>query len=80
MGMLRIEVRDSGKGFAAEDQEKIAADFLRFNGQDLQGEGGVHIFSPFLSLIVVVTVDVDFIRQRGSRTLDSSRDCEIAPG
>jgi hypothetical protein len=37
-------------------------------------------FSPFLSLIVVVTVDVDFIRQRGSRTLDSSRDCEIAPG
>jgi hypothetical protein len=47
MGMLRIEVRDSGKGFEAEDQEEIAADFLRFNAQDLQGEGGVHIFFPF---------------------------------
>ena len=45
--MLRVEVRDSGKGFAAEDQEEIAADFLRFNGQDLQGEGGVHIFPLF---------------------------------
>lgn len=37
--MLRIEVGDSGKGFAAEEQEKIAADFLRFDGRDLKGEG-----------------------------------------
>ena len=39
MGVLRIEVCDSGKGFATEEQEKIAADFLRFNGRDLKGEG-----------------------------------------
>ena len=39
VGMLRIEVRDSGKGFAAEEQEQIAADLLRFNGRDLKGEG-----------------------------------------
>jgi hypothetical protein len=37
--MLRIEVCDSGKGFAAEEQEKIATDLLRFNGRDLKGEG-----------------------------------------
>ena len=37
--MLRIEVCDSGKGFAAEEQEKIAADLMRFNGKDLKGEG-----------------------------------------
>ena len=37
--MLRIEVCDSGKGFAAEEQEKISTDLLRFNGRDLKGEG-----------------------------------------
>ena len=37
--MLRIEVVDSGKGFATEEQEKIAVDLLRFNGRDLKGEG-----------------------------------------
>jgi signal transduction histidine kinase len=41
--MLRIEVCDSGKGFAAEDQEKIAADLDRFNGIDLTGEGSTHV-------------------------------------
>ena len=41
--MLRIEVRDSGKGFAAEEQEQIAADLLRFNGRDLKGEGCCYI-------------------------------------
>ena len=45
--MLRIEVCDSGKGFAAEERDKIAADLDRFNGQDLTGEGStptyVHI-------------------------------------
>jgi hypothetical protein len=39
LGMLRIEVRDSGKGFTAEEQEKISSDFMHFNGQDLTGEG-----------------------------------------
>ena len=39
--MLRFQVCDSGKGFAAEEQDKIAADLLRFNGRDLKGEGKV---------------------------------------
>eukprot|EP01035_Chromulina_nebulosa_P030098 gene30098-39967_t len=37
--MLRIEVCDSGRGFAAEEQEQVAADLLRFHGRDLKGTG-----------------------------------------
>lgn len=44
VGMLRIEVCDSGKGFAAEEREKIAADLMRFNGRDLKGEGSTYTF------------------------------------
>ena len=39
VGMLRIEVCDSGRGFAAEEQEQVAADLLRFHGRDLKGTG-----------------------------------------
>eukprot|EP01036_Dinobryon_divergens_P035035 gene35035-45356_t len=41
VGMLRIEVCDSGRGFAAEEQEQVAADLRRFNGRDLKGEATV---------------------------------------
>ena len=45
IGMLQIEVCDSGKGFAADEQEEqIAADLRRFNGRDLIGEGIALLF------------------------------------
>jgi len=73
--MLQIEVRDSGKGFAADEQEKIAADLRRFNGRDLKGEG-TPLCLPWFIFTCNLRCNVDFIRKSGPGALDCAGDSQ----
>ena len=42
VGLLRVEVVDSGAGIAVEDQKKVFGQFAQFNRNELQGGGSVH--------------------------------------
>ena len=39
MGVLRVEVIDTGAGIAEEDQAKVFGEFAQFNRNELQGGG-----------------------------------------
>ena len=39
VGLLRVDVTDSGAGIALEDQDKVFGEFNQFNRNDLQGGG-----------------------------------------
>eukprot|EP00597_Dinobryon_sp_UTEXLB2267_P014484 CAMPEP_0170111490 /NCGR_PEP_ID=MMETSP0020_2-20130122/8505_1 /TAXON_ID=98059 /ORGANISM="Dinobryon sp., Strain UTEXLB2267" /LENGTH=454 /DNA_ID=CAMNT_0010337027 /DNA_START=701 /DNA_END=2062 /DNA_ORIENTATION=- len=40
VGLLRVEVTDSGLGIAEEDQQRVFGQFAQFHQADLQGQGG----------------------------------------
>ena len=42
VGLLRVEVTDSGAGIDLEDQSKVFGEFNQFNRNELQG-GGAYI-------------------------------------
>ena len=50
MGVLRVEVIDSGAGIALEDQKKVFGQFAQFNRNELQG-GGSGLFRPYFSFL-----------------------------
>ena len=39
MGLLRIQVADTGAGIAPEDHKKVFGEFSQFNRNELQGGG-----------------------------------------
>ena len=39
VGVLRVQVQDTGAGIAAENQEKVFGEFNQFNRNELQGGG-----------------------------------------
>jgi len=41
VGLLRVEVTDSGLGIAEEDQQRVFGQFAQFHQADLQGQGGL---------------------------------------
>ena len=43
MGVLRVEVKDSGVGISAENQGRLFGEFAQFNRNKLQGGGWQYI-------------------------------------
>jgi len=80
VGILRIAVRDSGKGFAAEEQEKISTDLLHFNGRELQSEGNVYTYIHVL-IARILSFRISLLyRQIWPIALDRTGDSQAASG
>ena len=54
VGLLRVDVTDSGVGIDQEDQGRVFGEFNQFNRNDLQG-GGNRLLCLYCTIIIITT-------------------------
>ncbi len=81
VGVLRVEVVDTGAGIALEDQAKVFGQFAQFNRNELQKGGDLSFFGTPTTYtqhsIYVNNYNISVVLRRlGLRAMDFPQNCQ----